>query len=237
LEAEFEIEPGPHGVKLRYPATERAQLISNALAKFIQETSGQNVEPKPIELSGVKDPEVRTKFFTTMIGAIRGYSLKDVKSVSVDRGGVPVALESESEAEDDEGQIGDRSQAREEEEYAGEVRKAILRGNGLLYAEEYQALTRKRFYISKVIWQSKKDAPDGHLVEFEASFGDPIEAKHFRYQVRGIWRAKADGNLRKAGEAPKAAEKRELLMLLEQAATSALAAIPVGTSDSPEGTS
>jgi len=232
LEAEMHIEPTAEGLRIRYPATDRAEDIVRGVVSSLQGSTEASSDERRIELSGIADPEVRTRFFTRMIRGVEGYTVHDVTIVSVDRSIATPSIESgDGEPQAKTGPVESTS---DEERVEGIVKNAILRGDGVLSSEEYQALRGKLFFISKVRWHSRSQETNGPMVEFEASFGNPAEGMDFRYQVCGIWRVGSHGRLNKTRETPHPDEKRQLLALLEDAAEGALDALTTDRVESEE---
>jgi hypothetical protein len=73
-----------------------------------------------------------------------------------------------------------------EEEVKGMVKSAALNGKGLLTSELYQKLQALGYFVHRIHWTSLDVDGDGRLMEFEAGFENPVEAKGFFYDLRRV---------------------------------------------------
>ncbi len=168
--------------KFRRPANERVDEIMSAIFKQLDDEKKTTIEKTSISLQGISDPNKRTKFFTDLISKSTELALSDVTSIKVDKLGEQTPNKDEEE-DDAEREI-------VTQKMLGHVRKAALDGEGLLYSPEFQHLSSQGFFISSIVWQATEKVKDPLKIEFEASFGNPIEGKDFRYNAKCYFRAK-----------------------------------------------
>lgn len=220
-EARIEFDVSAGKLIVRQAASPRAKEIAQEMAAALAEVSGQEMKARSIELTGVPNARLRTKFFTNLMSSMTGFRLQTVTSVRVDRLETQGVESQESSLEEDEDtDQPEREETREEVEMLGFVNRMTLEGEGILYSSQYQALDNEGFYISRSTWASLEDA-SGALVEFEAGFSDP-EAADFRYSVNGVFPQKGSGEHRKNKKQPTPTERLGYLRNLEIAARVAL---------------
>jgi hypothetical protein len=218
-EVSLEIERSDSGYNVRHQASDRAREVARDIVAKLQEMRGVKFDASEITLRGIGAPELRTQFFVTLMSKMPGFDLRNVTSVSVDR----AAAESEGVDADEDDVEGDSATA-EAATMLGEVRKAIFQGESLLTSREFQSLKAEGFFLSRAVWRSREEKPDGIEVEFEADFEDAKHCTGFRYNVRGVYerRTRGEEGIKKT-RSPVPAEKRaDLLRSLEEAAQSAL---------------
>lgn len=190
-----EVETTPAGgVRVRHQSQDRAAEIVKAVCDELMKGK-ERLEPKRIELYGIRDPVKRTQFFLNLIAGIDGYTLEDVKSVKGSRLSptLEVDVPSEEAGTDSDGQHEDRT----ERDLEAHVRRVALYGDGILHAAEYQTLFKDDFFVSSIAWTSMESRSGTQRVEFEAAFNDAEDARGFVYGVRGIWPRTQNGELRK----------------------------------------
>jgi hypothetical protein len=193
------------GIYLRLPSNERMQELKNVVALSVIGES-TDVKPKEINLSGVRIPEARTKFFLTLIQSTNGLKLHDVSSIKV----AAISDQAIEEIEDDGDDIDIIQQ-----EIVGKLQNAILQGSDLLKTIEYKSLIDKGFYICSIIWNTVDNNHDKY--QFEASFSDTENCNNFVYSLRGVYKWKED-KYTSTRRAIEGLEKNELLRTVEKAA-------------------
>lgn len=178
-DAVISISETNEGISIRWPANEYVRKIKeNLLDSFAKRCEKvENIQIEEIELSSIRDPKLRTKFFSRLIKLIEGYQLNDVTDVFVYNPKDPQA-----------GRDDDEVQAGENSNLGIHITKASLSGEGVLNSKELESLYDKGFYISKIIWTAKTKAVDSNLYKFEAQFSNPEECKTFSYMVRGVFK-------------------------------------------------
>jgi hypothetical protein len=162
-----------------------------------------------IELSMFSDPVKRTTFFTSLITKLPGFKLENVTSVKVESNIKDTDEESqEYENEQDNDQI--------EEKMLALVKNVALKGRSLLASPEYKQLKGRGFFITSIIWQSKKLEGTSPIIEFEAGFEEPESCKGFKYNVRGAYHFR-NGTFTKTIRSVSDSEKDQYLSIIEQA--------------------
>jgi hypothetical protein len=79
----------------------------------------------------------------------------------------------------------DQEIEKAEQEMLALVKAVALKGQSLLLSAEYKLLKDKGFYITSIIWRSKKTSPPYEIIELDAGFEEPEIGKGFKYNVRG----------------------------------------------------
>lgn len=213
------------GYAVRHTQNERANLIVAELLNAL--TPGEAEKPlrRSIELSVIKNPEHRTRFFIHLVGGIEGFQLREVKDLKVDRlapeevGGIQTAA---------------GEHKKEVDQLKSMVRRVALSGENILVSPQYQQLSRDGFFISRAVWTSVETAGKGRVFEFEAEFKDSENAKDFAYQVRGVFDRDKDGNLSGTRSAVSDPEKEDLKKRIETTAFESLdQTIAAATSSDP----
>jgi hypothetical protein len=204
------------GISIRWPANEYVKKIKDnlldSLAKKIEKVG--NIQIEEIELSSIRDPKMRTTFFSRLINLVEGYKLNDVTDVFVYNPKEPEA-----------GMDDDEIQANENSNLGIHITKASLSGEGVLNSKELKSLYDKGFYISKIIWTAKTEAVDSNLYKFEAQFSNPEECKAFSYMVRGVYKYRRPRTYNKNRTNVDTLDDRRFSRLLEKAAKNALTEI------------
>lgn len=212
-EAFIEITKENGITKVRRPANERTNEIVSDILKKLKEEEKNNVDNITISLQGVSDPKTRTKFFTDLISTSAELQLSDVTYIKVDK--IRESLVQESDDEDDE------ENEIVAQQLLGHVRKAALDGEGLLYSPEFQHLSIQGFFISSIVWQSVERKNDPLKIEFEASFGNPVEGKEFTYNTKCYFKAK-DGKFTTTRRQFEDHEKGKYFKIIESKAMSTM---------------
>jgi hypothetical protein len=209
--ADIEIIRNQESVVVRFPANEKSKEIADKVVEKLKASKEEPVDEKRIELTLIGTHEDRSHFFTMLIDGLEGYTLYNVSRVKLDSSGA------EAKGEDFDFADGDEVPESAEKDLAIAVRNAALKGETLLSTPEYNQLKKKGFYITSITWQSKQILEPQPLVEFEASFGDSVNGKDFKYNVRSIshyqglsYRKSVSGIDRK--------KEQGLLSIVEQAA-------------------
>jgi len=165
---------------VRMPANDRIKGVFGKLKDKFDANRKQEIQAIRIEIGEFDSPALRTEFFTSLISNLKGFSLRNVTSVKVERL-KQVPDEGELDLEDDQ----DTEEAKQEA--LALVKKVALKGETLLASEEYQSLSKKGFFITSIIWRSVLAKPSYPMIEFEAAFEEPLLGKGFKYFVRGAY--------------------------------------------------
>lgn len=180
-EAAIEFHVSADQTIIRMPANDRVRGMYAKIKEKLDIKAKAEIPSVCIELGEFQSAALRTEFFTSLISNLKGFTLRNVTSVKVER--LP------QELEEDELDLDDDQDAEEaKQEALALVKNVALRGETLLASEEYQSLTRKGFFITSIIWRSVLNKAPQPMVEFEAAFEDPVRGKGFKYFVRGAYR-------------------------------------------------
>jgi len=174
-DAEIEFVAKDGGVTIRMPATEKAKAVVEDLRKRIEKVQLAPVPVQQIELSGIKDPARRTEFFTSLISRIPGYSLQTVINLKVASG---------AKDQDDGTDLDEDEESAIKQEMLGVVHSVALNGMNLVESEQYQDLRAGGFFITSLTWRSKAIVEPFSMIQFDASFEDPVQGTGFKYGVR-----------------------------------------------------
>jgi hypothetical protein len=175
---EFHIENNK--TVIRMPANDRIKGVFGKLKDKLDAKRKTEIPAIRIEIGEFESPALRTEFFTTLISDLKGFALKNVTSVKVER--------LRQEPEEGELQLEDEQESEEaKQEALALVKKVALKGETLLASEEYQSLAKKGFFITSIIWRSTLAKHPYPMIEFEAAFEEPIAGKGFKYFVRGAY--------------------------------------------------
>lgn len=212
---EFHIEEGK--TVIRMPANDRIKLVFERLKEKIDTKRKKEIQAIRIEIGEFDSPALRTEFFTALISNLKGFSLRNVTSVKVERL-KPGPQEGELDLEDDQ----ETEEAKQEA--LALVKKVALKGETLLASEEYQSLTKKGFFITSIIWRSMLKNSPCPMIEFEAAFEDPILGKGFKYFVRGAYNM-VDKLYTKTIRPVEPDDKENYLTIIEDTASSTIGAL------------
>lgn len=170
------------------------------------------VKQNRISLEGYADPEIRTKFFQTLIQSIANHTFVTVTEAYCYR---PRAKPSLSDDEGDKKDLEDQPS----------VVRVTLKGTGVTKSFVIDELYEKGYYIVKVVWRVKPTSSmDADLFELEAQFGEPDSCTEFSYQARNVLIFE-DGKVTDKKRTPKLEEQDILFRLIEAAAKISLSTL------------
>lgn len=209
---EFHIENNK--TVIRMPANDRIKGVFGKLKDKLDAKRKTEIPAFRIEIGEFESPALRTGFFTTFISDLKGFSLKNVTSVKVER--------LKQEPEEGELQLEDDQENEEAtQEALALVKKVALKGETLLASEEYQSLAKKGFFITSIIWRSMLVKHPYPMVEFEAAFEEPTLGKGFKYFVRGAYNV-VDKQYTKTIRPVDTEDKEKYLSIIEDTAASTI---------------
>lgn len=209
---EFHIEKDK--TTIRMPANDRTKGVFGKLKDKLDIKRKKEIPTIRIEIGEFESPALRTEFFTTLISKLKGFSLKNVTSVKVER-----LKQGPEEGELDFDEDQDTEEAKHEA--LALVKNVALKGETLLASEEYQSLKKKGFFITSIIWRSMLATPPHPMVEFEAAFEEPLEGKGFKYFVRGAYNM-VDKQYTKTIRPVEAEKKENYLSIIEDTAANTI---------------
>jgi hypothetical protein len=201
---------------VRMPANERAKNIVENIKNHIDAKKKTDITIGLVELSMFSDPVKRTSFFTQLITNLPGFKLENVTSVKV---------ESDIKDTDEESQEYEEDQDNNEQiegKVLALVKNVALKGRSLLVSPEYKQLKDRCFFITSIIWQSKKLEGTLPIIEFEAGFEEPESCKGFKYNVRGAYHYR-NGTYTKTPRLVSDSEKEQYFSIIEQTSRNILA--------------
>jgi hypothetical protein len=210
-------------VSFIHSANDRAMHIVNELkSKLIFK---ENVAPEiqRISLQAVRDPSVRTRFFTELIKSLDGYKYLNATQLNVDRRFPSEETENEGDEVDDESEevVATASTKRVSEKIKGLVHQVALRGEQVLADELYQTVEKSGYYISNISWSCKKTIDPRYGIDCVAGFKDPIQADAFSFDVVRAWQYKSGAPDEEETLRTTEPERRKLNRLLEASALKA----------------
>ena len=209
---EFHIENNK--TVIRMPANDRIKGVFGKLKDKLDAKRKTDIPAIRIEIGEFESPALRTEFFTTLISDLKGFSLKNVTSVKVER--------LKQELEEGELQLEDDQESEEaKQEALALVKKVALKGETLLASEEYQSLSKKGFFITSIIWRSMLAKHPYPMIEFEAACEEPMLGKGFKYFVRGAYNV-VDKQYTKSIRPVDTEDKEKYLSIIEDTAASAI---------------
>jgi len=208
-QAEIQVEIQDGKVLIRGPASEKGGEIIRDFVKAIEETKDSAINQRKIELSGVTNPEARSKFFLNLIDNLDGYTTLDVTTIKIDKDIYQVSDEDEDDSDVQDVVI-------------GQVKHALLNGDGLVHSPEFKRFTNSGFYISKIEWVAINKSGTGSKIIFEASLEYPVEGTGFKYTAKGFYKQKESGDFSSSRYSLKDEDKRYYLALLEKSAWKSL---------------
>jgi hypothetical protein len=179
ISTEVVIEKTAKGFTIRNQQIEASTNAAQWLFKKLSELSKKPAVQEKIELTGVRDPVLRSEFFMKLHRGLKGYRPVDTLDVKIDRR-LPTVGE-DGDADKD----GVPDFEEEEEQIKGMVKCAALSGTQLLTSDLYQRLKSSGFYICSLTWTAIESKGD-RKIDFEAGFGKPVEATNFSYGVKRV---------------------------------------------------
>jgi hypothetical protein len=249
-EAHIEVKVVGDETVVTFPSNVKAESIARAITKRVNAVRSSVVEIEEIDFSSFNGPKAKTEFFYRLVTTLPDFKMMDVTNIKVDSsrdGSNPTSGGfDELGGESDEQNEDSTDQERIAQEMLGIVRAVALHGKSLLSSREYQSLQRRGFFISKIQWSAKRLSSPFQVVEFDASFTDPLVGAGFRYVVRG-WSTQKNGEYTKGFNVIPDDEKQLLMQLLEQRgmslykelrsemlASSASASVPTIATETPD---
>jgi hypothetical protein len=206
---DFKVEDGYTVVTL--PASEKARAVAEGVRTQLNIKREQTFAVEEVDLSGIVDPFLRSKFFTDMITGLSELRLQNVTRVKVDRA-EKVQPVFDDEAPEDEVDTDEASA-----EMLGVVRAVALDGEDLLSSGEYQSLHQRGFFITSISWSCRRTVSPYQQVDFDAGFEQPALGVGFKYSIKG-WYTQKEGEYTKSFRPMPPEEKKRFLNFIENTA-------------------
>lgn len=212
--ASIVVELDESEVVIRHPQNKTVEEWKASFISKLEVELEKEILPQNISLSHVTEHSKVTSFFESLIDDLEGYNLEDVTDVYVYH---PKGLEGDF----------DNDTGNDDIDLGTHISKASLKGQNVLKSKELQQLYDKGFYISKIVWRSKKGkAVDADIYEFEAQFSDAETREQFSYLAKGFYSYKeAGGGYAKSRKGISSIQERELNQLIERSASNILSNI------------
>jgi len=211
---------------IRGPQNDKVDEICRSLLTTIEKDVDSALDVSEISLEEFADTSLRTTFFIEMINSIHGYKKYDVTDVFVYK------PKSETSPSNDDNQESD-DQNEDEINLGVHISRASLKGEGVLESQEMQNLISRGFYISKIIWQTKRTSEiDSDIYEFEAQFSEPETCTRFSYLVRGHYKYLGDQHFSTSRSQLSLEEDIELSKAIESTARASLMKIAEASKES-----
>jgi len=205
---------------IRRPANEKSDEILRDLVDIVADLETADPKVRTVDLSGLATPDLRNRFFTTLIRSLDGFSFGDVKGVWVSKIADSDESDDEDAAEDSlAGETGNESVETGKRlcrEAVSQLSRALLEGTGVLGTRGYKSFISDGFSISWIKWVCKTDDRDEDLVKFEAGLQSPDTGGEFRYNICGVQRKREDGSYTNR-QAAKPSERQRFFPVLEEA--------------------
>jgi hypothetical protein len=217
--AEIFFEEKDGQVLVTGPQNENVDEWLKNLIADVQEHVEEPLEIDEVSLEQQTSPAVRTKFFTSLIKSIEGFSFVDVSDVYLHqpKSGTDEGIETEPSIDSDGIAEADDS-GSETTTPDVHISRAALRGQGVLSSKQATDLLAQGFYIARIIWTAKTSYFDSDLYEFEAQFAEPDTCNLFSYVAKGFYAYKGDGEYATSRSQFTKAEDVRLGRLIEEAA-------------------
>ncbi|MDF3195683.1 hypothetical protein [Pseudomonas sp. 1928-m] len=204
---DFLVESGRTVVRL--PASDKAKRVVDAIKECVEQRRKAPLNQQKVELAGLSTPELRSKFFTSLISKLPGFKLRNVMNLKVS---------SLRRSEEDDDNLGiDMEESEAGMEMFAVVHSMALSGQNLVQSKEYKELSQRGFYITHISWKSEQIQNPPNIVRFEAGFEDRQNCIGFRYGVQGEFKYHK-GAHRKTMTAVEAADRARYFSLIEQTA-------------------
>ena len=204
---------------LIYPSNEKVTLVIETLIERARAAKQSPIQVEEVDLSFIKDYDLRTKFFQELMKSVPGFALQDVTQVQVDR-----KHQDETENADEADDTEDEKKAVEEE-IKGIVKDIALRGTSLHTSDEYRRLREQGYFLTSLQWSARRKNSPFEIVQFDAGFDDPFAGVGYRYGVRTWKLALESGMYAKSWATIPAEDKVKLSSLLQQASMTVFLAI------------
>ena len=215
-------------VSFIYSANDRAMNIVNEFKSKLPFKPDVMPEIQRISLQAIRDPSVRTRFFTELIKSVNGYRYLNATQLNVDRRFPPETAEGEAdeiEADAPEESVATAATERVSNKIKGLVNQVALRGEQVLADELYQTVEKSGYYISNISWSCKMQSDPRFGIDCVAGFKDPVTADEFTFDVVRAWQYKSESPDEEETLHTTEAERREFNRLLEASALKAFDSI------------
>jgi hypothetical protein len=175
--ANIELVKVENRIEVRFSHDERSREVVQALFEKLKASLNKELKAVDIEMTGVRDPALRSQFFVNLRQKLKDFRQIDVLDLAFDRR-LPEEVENKE---------ADQEENEEKSEIKAMVRKAAFSGQGLLSSDLTKKLRETGYFISRIKWSAKETKGEERLVEFESGFEDPVMATGFYYDVKKVY--------------------------------------------------
>jgi hypothetical protein len=188
-EAKVRFEIGENSTTVTMPATQKGKDVLAAIRNRLEEKRKKQIETQEIELISVPEPEMRTKFFTSLASSFPYSTLHDVLRLKM-QSSAPAPMEVDPDADEEEEELElDSGVTKNEEFVAGILRGVTLAGQELFNTSVFQQLRQRGFYVTGMTWRLRLQEPGNPIVEYVADFENAEDCTSFKYSAN-TWRTR-----------------------------------------------
>lgn len=178
-------------VSVRYTYTKRIKEILTKIIKTYQEQTRTTIDVREIDLSDIKDAELRNAFaekiydFEHMYSSSSQFIYAGLEKVRVSK--IKTILDDEEDIEidgDDEGDDFEQDAKADDKENKTFIDNASYDGKSLVNTKQIGDLCKDGFYRSQIKWKSKATFLSGNpVITFELAFDDKYKAKDLKFKI------------------------------------------------------
>ncbi|HEY3431503.1 MAG TPA: hypothetical protein VGK09_03035 [Rhodocyclaceae bacterium] len=212
--ARISIEKTGDTLAIHSPHTDDAEKWVQEVIVAAGSQLEKDLDVREICLSPALSPEIKNRFFLTLIASVNGFKLHDVSDVYV----------YSPEADRDEGDSPDGDRV-EDTKLGIHISRASLKGVGVLESKEMGLLRTRGFFISRIVWRMRNFEFDSDIYEFEAQFANPENCTGFSYLPRGYYKYQGPEGFNESRNGFSPADDIKLGKAIEAAAIHSLKAI------------
>jgi hypothetical protein len=217
--AEILLEEKDDQVLITGPQNDDVDEWLKDLIADVQENVDDPLDINEVSLEQQTSPSIRTKFFTTLIKSIEGFTFADVSDIYLHqpKSDIEEIIEVDPVLSSADGTTSDDGES-ESASPDVHISRAALRGQGVLVSKQATDLLAQGFYIARIVWTARTSNFASDLYEFEAQFAEPDTCTMFSYVAKGFYPYKGDGDYAASRSQFTKAEDVRLGRLIEEAA-------------------
>ena len=182
---DIEIKAAGGEYLIRHSSSQRASQIVEVLSGIVCEGDPKNVTRQRIEFPGLKDPVLRTEFFTTLMEKVPGFRVLDVEDVKVGNQVGSNGTEANDKECGGDGDLEDDEDSEQAQAIKGLIKRAAFSGNSVLTSDIYRQLRVSGYFITSLHWKGLETESE-HEVQFRAEMADPIDFCDFRFDIAKV---------------------------------------------------
>ena len=234
-ERTLEIEAVKEGetITFHHDATDRARAIVKQIENQIKPIQEKSIREEVISLKTVRDPVLRTMFFTEMLKEVDGHIFVSTSHAVVERR-MPEDAPEEQEDGDDEEVLDEKQTKKAAEKVKGTINRLAFSGDQVLAASLYQQAAETGYFITQLNWTVESKSEPGKFVDFVAGFGDPITCDQFSSDVSKRWQWSIDNPDKAETLLLLPHERRSLNALIQASADKAFTKVRAAREEKPK---